>query len=339
MSKPIIIVGAYCPDDERIQLLENCINSLQPIKSDFDILISSHSYIPEYIAKKVDYVFYDKNNELLKDWDYINLPWFSPFEGTTIVSALISNYSTYLAVYRVVIGALGIAKNFNYKKAHYIEYDSVINDYTDLYENNTLLDNYVAVQYTKDQSEFDAGEAIAVWGYGCFQSINLEKINPVLTSYNKETLLNMLKDTRYKTNEKITQEMLLLDGEKIFFKNLIEIENKNNKFNLSSNIQENNLNDWTIPFYDSKTNKINVIAWNSKKEHNINVNFIINKEKIITLSNVSKSEWRILEVDYIDNVNEILIIVDNKIKDHIIIDTFELKEKFKRNSEARYSNL
>ena len=50
--KPIIIISAYCPDDERKLMLENCVNSLQPIRKDFDILISTHSYIPEYIGKK-----------------------------------------------------------------------------------------------------------------------------------------------------------------------------------------------------------------------------------------------------------------------------------------------
>jgi hypothetical protein len=37
--KSLIVIGAYCPDTERKQLLENCINSLQPIRKDFDILI------------------------------------------------------------------------------------------------------------------------------------------------------------------------------------------------------------------------------------------------------------------------------------------------------------
>ena len=65
--KPIIIISAYCPDDERKQMLTNCVNSLQSLRKDFDILISTHAYVPEHIAKKVDFVFYDANNDLIYD--------------------------------------------------------------------------------------------------------------------------------------------------------------------------------------------------------------------------------------------------------------------------------
>jgi hypothetical protein len=41
--------------------------------------------------------------------------------------------------------------------------------------------------------------------------------------------------------------------------------------------------------------------------------------------------------DNIDNINEILTIVNNKIKQHIDISTPELKEKFKRNNQTQYS--
>ena len=75
--KSVIVIGAYCPDNERKQLLENCINSLQPIRKDFDILISSHVHVPEHIVDKVDYYFYDKDNELITDWDLMNTPWLS----------------------------------------------------------------------------------------------------------------------------------------------------------------------------------------------------------------------------------------------------------------------
>lgn len=339
MNKSLIIVGTYCPDDERKQLLENCINSLQSIRHDFDILISSHSYISENIANKVDYVFYDKNNDLITDWDYMNLPWFSPFEGLTIVSSLISNYSTYLAAYRIFIGALGLAKTFQYKKVHYVEYDSIINDHSDLYENDILLENNVSIQYVKNTNEFDTNNKDLRWGYGCFQSYNLNKLNSILTSYNKEILLDLLKNTPYKTNEKINQDILSLDGEKIFYKNFNELETKGNKFNLSSFIESNILDEWIIPYYDPKLNKVNSIVWNTKSDSPVNVNFIMNQNKLVEINNVAKFTWCINELGDLNDINEILIIVNNKIKNHIIINTLELKEKFKRNNEARYSTL
>lgn len=332
--KPIIIISAYCPDDERKQMLTNCVNSLQSLRKDFDILISTHAYVPEHIAKKVDFVFYDANNDLIYDWDLINTPWFSPYDGLTIVSSLVSNFSTYSACNRIIMGGLGIAKNFGYKKAHYIDYDTIINDPSEFYDNNTLLDNYVTVQYKKEYKNFEMN---VDGGVGVFQAINLDKVNDVFTTYNEKELLKILKEAPYKTNEIIYQDLYKLNNEKILYKDWNILLNQGNIFNQSIDTQKDDLNDWTVPYYDTKTNKINVIAWNSKKDYPINVSFIINQEKIITLNNVNKFEWKIDEVDDIDNINEILIIVDNKIKNHITINTPELKEKFIRNNQTQYS--
>jgi hypothetical protein len=331
--KPIIIISAYCPDDERKHLLEKCINSLQPIRKDFDLLITSHSYIPEHIGKKVDFVFYDVNNDLIYDWDLINTPWFSPHEGLTIVSSLVSNFSTYAACNRIIMGGLGIAKNFGYKKAHYIDYDTIINDPSEFYDNNTLLDNYVTIQYKKEYKNYQYN---VEGGVLIFHSVNLNKINKIFTTYNEKELLKILKEAPNKTNEIIYQDLYKLDGEEILYKDFDILLNQGNIFNQSRSTQKDDLNDWTVPYYNTKTNKINVIAWNSKKDYPINVSFIINQEKIITLNNVNKFEWKIDEIDDIDNINEILIIVDNKIKNHVLINTPELKEKFKRNNQTQY---
>jgi hypothetical protein len=96
------------------------------------------------------------------------------------------------------------------------------------------------------------------------------------------------------------------------------------------------LDDWTVPFYDIKTDNINFIAWNSKKDEPINVSFIINQNKLVTINDVKRYEWKMADGDYINNINEILTIVDNKLKQHIDISTPELKEKFKRNNQTQY---
>lgn len=314
-------------------MLENCINSLQSIRKDFDIIISSHTHIPEHIAKKVDFVFFDANNDLIYDWDLCNTPWFSPHAGLTIISSLVSNYSTYSAVNRNFMGPLGIAKNFGYTKAHYIDYDTIINDPSEFYENDILLDNYVAIQYKKEYKNFEMN---VEGGVGVFQSINLNKANKILTTYNEKELLEILKNAPNKTNEIIYQDLYKMDGEEVLYKDWNILLNQGNIFNQSVGSQKDDLDDWTVPYYDTKTSKINVIAWNSKKDYPINVSFIINQEKIITLNNVNKFEYKMDEVDNINNVNEILIIVDNKIKNHIFINTPELKEKFKRNNQTQY---
>jgi hypothetical protein len=43
------------------------------------------------------------------------------------------------------------------------------------------------------------------------------------------------------------------------------------------------------------------------------------------------------EVGNIEDINEILIIINNEIKNNIKINTSKLKEKFKRNNHTRYN--
>ena len=185
--KDLILIGAYCPDDEREKLLNKCVDSILKVKGDFDILISSHTIIPEYISKKVDYTFFDKNNDLITDMKYLNQPWFSPMSDSIIFTTTLNDSSTYLAVYRLLISGLGIAKTFRYNKVHYLEYDSEMNDFSDLYENSKLLDEYDSVVMKK---EYRQGEKINIdWGLGCFMSFKLDNMNELFLQYNKEKLL------------------------------------------------------------------------------------------------------------------------------------------------------
>ena len=64
--KDLILVGAHCPDNERKKILFDCVNSLQNLRNKFDILVCSHTYIPEYIVDRIDYFFLDNENNLIE---------------------------------------------------------------------------------------------------------------------------------------------------------------------------------------------------------------------------------------------------------------------------------
>jgi len=332
MSKDLIIIGAYCPDKERLKLLHNCIESLSPLKNDFDFLLTTHSSIPEYIVEKFDYIFFDKKNQLITDWELINKPWFSPFENYTIISALVSGYSTFLAVYRIFIGALGIAKNFKYEKVHWIEYDSVFNEFSEFYDNSKLLDENTAIVYKKEYKNFEKN---LEWGYGCFQSINIKKIDDIFLTFDEERLTNILRNCPNKTNEKTTQEIYELNGGKVLFKDfnkLIEF----NKFNLSDETLKEDLNYWALPFYDDKKESVSVVVWNNKNDKPIDVVFLINNETLLSFDSVKKFEWSIKEVGKIEGIETITTIIDGKIKNNLIFDN-DLRELFKKTSYVSQS--
>ena len=331
--KELILIGAHCPDDERETLLNECVNSLQKCRNEYDILICSHTEIPSYITKKVDYVFYDKNNDLITDLKYLNQPWFSPIEGMTILSTYIGQNSTYLAVYRLVTAGLGFAKMFKYKKVHYIEYDTIMKDLSELYDNSKLLDEYDNVVIQKEERNYE--ENIA-WPIGNFMSFKVDSINELLTSYDKEKLLEILFKSTSKTNEKITNDIMKMNGNTIYIKNYEQVKLKDIQFALSNNTSKENMNYWTVPFYNTKEDKVSVIVWNNKDDEPINVNFIVNNEKIITFKDVNKFGWKMGEIGDINNIDSIITLVNGKKKNEIKFDE-NLREIFKKTNYTIYT--
>lgn len=326
MKKDLIVVGTYCPDLERQKILNNCIDSLQKGRDRYDILICSHTFIPEYIHEKVDYVFYDKNNDILTDMEYLNQPWFSPENGYVVKSTFIGNGSTYLSVYRILISGLGISRNYNYGKVHYIEYDSIWNDLTPIDINSNLLDTHDSVLIKKKPKDFEDN---CYWGQGFFMSFNVDKLNEDFLVFNREKLLERLLNSESKTNEKITDDILSENGRKIHFVDYEDVVSYGNQYKLSDQTQKESLSGWSVPYYNSDNDKIYVVCWNDRYEHNLSSSFIINSEKLISFKNISKFEWSIKEVGLIDEVKSIVTMVNGDLKNKLIF-TEDFKNKFKK---------
>jgi hypothetical protein len=251
----------------------------------------------------------------------------------TILSTYIGQNSTYLAVYRLVTAGLGFAKMFKYKKVHYIEYDTIMNDLSELYDNSKLLDEYDNVVIQKEERGYE--ENIA-WPIGNFMSFKVDSINELLTSYDKEKLLEILFNSTSKTNEKITNDIMNMNGNTIHIKNYDHVKLKDIKFALSNNTSKETMNYWTVPFYNTKENKVSVIVWNNKDDEPINVNFIVNNEKIITFKEVNKFEWKMDEIGDINNIDSIITLVNGKKKNEIKFDK-NLREIFKKTNYTIYT--
>jgi hypothetical protein len=329
--KDLIVIGAYCPDDEREKLLSDFIDNLKTVKKDFDILVCSHTFIPEYITKKVDYVFFDKNNDLLYDMEYLNQPWFS-FESRdnrkkVILSTFVNGVSTYLSVYRVLISGINIAKLFLYEKIHYLEYDTIMNDFTDLYENSKLLDIYDNVVIN--------GSPHHEWCVGFFMSLKLNNLDKMFCEFNREKLLDRLYNSKNKTNEKITEDILNSNNRKTYFKNYHYIMSKNNKYNLSNSLKNSKIDGWFVPYYDNDINSVILLAWNDRFEEKVNVTFIINNQKIVALNDLAKYEWKIHNLGDLEKINSIVTLVNNNKKNEIIFDE-KTRELFRSTNYTKY---
>jgi hypothetical protein len=103
MNKDLICITAHCPNEEKRRILHNLVLSLQPIRNDFDLMIVSHTPVTFDVQENVDWVIFDKDNELLTDWKYQNQPWFSPHEGKHIQSVFFGVGNTYLTLHKQLI--------------------------------------------------------------------------------------------------------------------------------------------------------------------------------------------------------------------------------------------
>jgi hypothetical protein len=330
--KELILIGAHCPDQEREDLLSKCVNLLQNSRDRYDLLICSHTFIPEHIVKKVDFVFFDRNNELIYDLEYLNQPWFSPFDGMTIFSTFIGDFSTYLAVYRILISGLGFAKMFGYKKVHYIEYDTMVYDLSILYDNSEKLEEYDNVVFQKKERDFELNLA---WPIGNFMSFKVESIDESFTKYNKEKLLELLLNSSAKTNEKITNDIMRLNNNSIYVKNLDDVSVNQIEFALSAKTNKDSMNYWTVPFYNTKEDKVSVVVWNNKDETPVDVLFIINDVQTIVVNNIKKYEWTIRDVGELNKIEKIIIMVNDKVKNKIILDN-NTRELFKKTNYSQH---
>jgi hypothetical protein len=238
-----------------------------------------------------------------------------------------------LAVYRLLISGLGFAKMFKYKKVHYVEYDTIMNDLSELYDNSTLLDDYDNVVIQKKQRNYEANIA---WPMGNFMSFKVDSIDELFTTYDKEKLLEILFDSPSKTNEKITNDIMKLNGNTIYVKDFDKLKSKDIQFALSRNTSKENMSYWTVPFYNTKEDKVSVIVWNNKDEEPINASFIVNNDKMITFNNVNRFEWRMGDIGKIDEIQSILILVNSKIKTNITLNE-ENKELFKKTNYSQHT--
>jgi hypothetical protein len=202
-----------------------------------------------------------------------------------------------------------------------------------LYDNSKLLDEYDNVVIQKEERNFE--ENIA-WPMGNFMSFKVDSINELFTSYDKEKLLEILFNSPSKTNEKITNDIMKMNGNTIYIKDYEQVKLKDIQFALSNNTSKETMNYWTVPFYNTKEDKVSVIVWNNKDDEPINVNFIVNNEKITTFKGVKKFEWRINDIGNINDIKSILILVNDKIKTNIQLNE-ENREWFKKTNYTQFN--
>lgn len=323
--KDLIFISAYCPDETRESILRELIISLNKFRDTFDVMLVSHTTIPLDIQKKVDICIFDKKNEILTDWDLLNQPWFNPNDERRIQSSFLSKKNTHLAIWRMFILGFSLAKNAGYKKIHAIEYDSVISNTDEFLENSSLLETYDYVAYIKKAPTVD--DIL----FGSFISINLNKIHPFLLNLDEDAIKQMIRNSSSKSPELMLQNLIDVSNN-VFYKDRVVLDNKGNRFGIIDGQVQSEFIPWGLPFYDPKTNNIDFIVWNTKNPNGVEYSIIINGKKIIYIDKTLLNHWRLVSLGSMNEIETIMVLENNKLKDNFIISTEEQKEIFKKSS-------
>lgn len=321
--KELILISAFCPDDKRENILRDLLKSIQKYKSNFDIMIVSHTPLPIDLQKMVEFYLYDKKNEILTDWDLLNQPWFSPNNDRLILSSFLSKKNTHLAIWRMFTLGFSLAKNIGYKKIHCIEYDCIINDIEEFHDNSSLLEEYDSIVYLTSRPPTDK------LLLGSFFSLKVDKIPTILLNLDEERIKQMIRSSLTKSPERMLQKLLEEHG-KVFFKDRDEMETKGNRFGLFDGQVDTNFIPWALPYYDELTENVDFIVWNTKKEKGVKLIIILNEEKIFKIDIPHLNYWKMINLGKLEEINSILIIEDDKIKDLHSLKTQEEKDIFRK---------
>ena len=156
-------------------------------------------------------------------------------------------------------------------------------------ENNShLLSKYDSVVY------FDNKENVQEIMFGSFQSYFLPNLSEILINLDEEKIKNLIRKSDTKSPEVLLYR--ILNEGNIYKKNREVLEINGNKFGVFDGQVENNLNPWSIPFYDKKNNHIYFIVWNTKIEKGIEIQVMVNKSKIYHIENTEINHWKLIDL-------------------------------------------
>jgi hypothetical protein len=322
--KDLILITAYCPDDERENILRNLVTSIEKYKNIFDVMIVSHTTIPIDIQKKVEYCFYDKKNEILTEWDLLNKPWFSPNGDRRIQSSFLSKKNTHLAIWRLMILGFSIAKNLSFSKVHHIEYDCEINEISEFLDNSQLLNENNSIVYMDIQDRVDDVM------FGSFQSYFIPKIHDMLIKLDEEKIKDLIRNAVSKSPEGLLFKLINESGS-VIIKNRNILEQKGNKFGII-NSQSINKNPWSVPYYDFLTENVDFISWNTTNLDGLEYKIIVNNDRIIHIPKICYDCWVIRYLGQIQEINSIVILENDNIRDTFYLNSDEDRELFKKMS-------
>jgi hypothetical protein len=318
--KDLITVFTYCPDNERKKVLRDLLSQLNVIRDKFDILVVSHSQIPDLCYDNLDYFYYDKNNKLLYDFDLNNNFWFKS-ESFYVNSTTVYPKSTHLAIYNLLYYTFNFAKHKGYNKVHCIEYDINLTDVKLFNLVSSHLDDVNTVMFKREDG----------WIFGTYFAFTIDNFSDEYFLYDEEKILDTLRNSNSKMTENITPLILTSNNRTIHFEPLSVLDPTGiyQKIDMHSNDKLN----WCVPVCDKESDEVYLFIYNNNG--GVYKVDCINGEKHNQVNVRNKGVWSLTPIGNLNNTDEIVIIINNIIEKKIKI-TEENKQNFKKHNFIKF---
>jgi hypothetical protein len=293
--KDLFLITTYAPDNLRRDMLRNFVNSIN--KDLFDIMVTSHSSIPEDIIDNINYFIYDADNPLLTDVEYKYQMYYNA-EHFKILSTENRPFNHTLAALKLVTLGLSTAQTEGYKKVHCIEYDTDLKSDKEFIENSQLLDDYSLVFYKTDYPPDLISFPV---------SFNLDKIDNQWFEFDQDYLKEWVKNDPYKTIE--NYERLLIYKENFYDKFYTKLQENGVLINLYFSGGEDV---WVTPIVNND-NRLFVFAWNKANTFNLedielyNIKVIVNNKSYYNLD-LHLNSWNINDLGEFNEIDTLTII-------------------------------
>jgi len=286
--KDLILITAYTPDSERIQLLKELLKTID--RDFFDVMISSHSSVSDEIVNSCDYFIFQKKNTLLTDIDHKIKFWFGN-EFFEICTTEFKNYNHLIAAGSLVLNGLSAAKNFGYEKVHFLEYDSLILDDGEFKQNSKILDEHSIVWYEHHDLKNTVFSLI---------SFNVKKIKSDWFDLSHEIFYSFLEKSEDNILESFNYRMI--KEEHAFCKQISLLSEKIQTCRYTSDEE-----DWITLVSDE--NNFMLFDFNHTGINDISV--IINDDTVKVFNNHNKGTWIVGSLGQVEDIHKIKILLND----------------------------
>jgi hypothetical protein len=323
MKNTLFVVSVYAPDLERQQMVRDLVYYLK--QNQKDILLLSHTLLPQDIIDSCNYYFYDERNEVILD-ERFKWKYFFDINGNYMVesSLVCPNFSTLLPVYNFILQGIMISKLLGYEYIHYMEYDFSVKSLEELEKNTKLLQTQDAIFYQHNLPKYSI-----LLGYMCLKVSNF-KLDELY--FLKENIINEF----YGYNFKV--ENFLFD---LFFKHkqyIIKDYDLIHEFLIPSKYQSSK-KEYKEPLfplvYSKEFQNSEDIFWafnNSKYEEIITFNIIVNNKTIYDISVEDKTST-FGGLGLLENIHNVKFLYKNKIVKEYNLETQEQKITLIKNTK------